>query len=86
MKTLGTVVCIGGLAAAGLALVPPANADSPMPDLDRYTTVNTDDYWVAIPTSGYPDRTDALTRSAGGAAHSGAGGLLKNMPLSTSKQ
>ncbi|MCB0929370.1 MAG: hypothetical protein U0R77_11125 [Mycolicibacterium insubricum] len=53
MKTLGTVVCIGGLAAAGLALVPPANADSPMPDLDRYTTVNTDDYWVAIPTSGY---------------------------------
>jgi len=45
--------CIAALAATALSLAPPAGAQPPQPDWDHYTTVNTSDYTVAIPTSGY---------------------------------
>lgn len=53
MASARALGCIAALAATGLSLTPPAGAQPPQPDWDRYTAVNTFDYTVAIPTSGY---------------------------------
>ncbi|WP_078284639.1 hypothetical protein [Mycobacteroides chelonae] len=53
MASARALGCIGALVASGLLLAPPAVAEPQLPDLDRYTAVNTSDYTVAIPTSGY---------------------------------
>lgn len=41
------------LAITGLLLAPPGGAQPQQPEWDRYTAVNTSDYTVAMPTSGY---------------------------------
>lgn len=53
MASARAVGYIAALTATGLSLAAAANAQPQQPDWDRYTTVKTSDYTVAIPTSGY---------------------------------